>query len=306
VHHPVDDVPCPDEGVFCTEDRCVAGVCQHAPSDLRCDSGECVVRACRPDDKHADHAGCVLVHGPNRHDGAPCTDDGFTCTNDVCTGGVCLHVPVDMDCVSDNQCSEAMCAPGQPGRDARGCVMGHPRDEGQECVDDVDPCTTDVCRAGTCAHEPIPDATECSSVQPAFQRALALGNLADELGAEATSLAPADALASALAHLARVESDLDAAARALAGTPDAPSRITPALAAGPAVVSTMSPEERARIAFTTVLRTPRQVSSFLQALAQARSRNAISAPSARHLRRHGRVLLRSTRVLRAQLRVLQR
>src|SRR5438132_1831757 len=36
VHHPLDATPCPDDGVFCTADRCVAGVCPHPPSDPPC------------------------------------------------------------------------------------------------------------------------------------------------------------------------------------------------------------------------------------------------------------------------------
>src|SRR5262249_55802923 len=99
VHVPLDGVPCTDDGVFCTIDRCVAGVCEHAPLDLRCDTGACVVRACVPAHPRADRDGCVLLRGQRKTNGTPCTDDGFTCTDDVCMSGVCLHVPVDDRCV---------------------------------------------------------------------------------------------------------------------------------------------------------------------------------------------------------------
>jgi hypothetical protein len=303
LHRPLDDAPCPDDGIFCTDDRCVAGACQHLPFDLRCDRGECVILACQPGAPRADHHGCVLVKGKKKSDGAPCTDDGFSCTHDACMRGLCLHMPVDDRCVPRGLCTAATCVPSRPDRDASGCAVGPPRSEGEECAEDADVCTRDVCRAGGCAHEGEPDRAACAPVQGAFQQTIALGTLAGEIGAE---LARTEwpIVDDVLARLAAIEAQLEAAARALDGQPAA--LVAPALASVPAAVSTISAQERARIAFTTVLRTPRQVSSFLQVLAQARTRQAIGRPVAKHLRRRGRVLLRSTRMLRAELRVLQR
>jgi len=82
--------------------------------------------------------------------------------------------------------------------------------------------------------------------------------------------------------------------------------MSPAVAAFPADVSTMSATDRAHIAFTTVLHTPRQVSAFLQAVSQARAIQALDAQTARHLRRRGRMLRHSVRTLRTELRLLQR
>ncbi|HJQ84802.1 MAG TPA: hypothetical protein VKA21_12040, partial [Candidatus Binatia bacterium] len=130
VHHPQNGVPCPDEGVFCTEDHCVAGQCIHVPSDLRCDNGACTMRACRPRHPHADRIGCVQSRGRHAVDGTPCTEDGLACTDDACRNGICLHVPVAARCVPPGVCAAAECAPGRADRDGAGCATGPPRGEG--------------------------------------------------------------------------------------------------------------------------------------------------------------------------------
>lgn len=298
-HRPLDGPPCAADGIFCTDDHCVAGVCLHVPTDGRCDDGQCVVRVCDPQNPYANHAGCVLVKGRNKADGTPCTDDGFACTDDECMSGACLHMPVDQRCVPHDLCTAAACAPGDDGHDPDGCIVGPPRHEGDECADDADACTLDVCHAGGCTHVPDPNTSACAPVENVFQRTLALATLAEEIRAE---LPDGAALATALARLTIAENDLDAAARVLAGKP----LMAPSVAAAPAEASSMTATERAHIAFTTVLRTPQAVSAFLQAVAQARVAQEVERPLARHLRRRGRVLLRSTRMLRAQLRVLQR
>jgi len=301
-HRPAPDgTSCAEDGVFCTDDHCVAGTCQHVPSDGRCDDGSCVVRACAPLDPHANRAGCVLVHGLSKADRTPCTSDGVACTDDECMRGACMHMPVASRCVPHDACSAAACAPGAAGHDPDGCVVGAPRNEGDECAEDANACTVDVCRAGGCMHEPAVDDAACAPVEDAFQRTLALGTLAGEMRAELPDAATT-ALATARARLESVESDLGAAAQALAGKPV----MGPSVAAVPATVSAIPAAERARIAFTTVLRTPREISSFLQAVAQARAAQTIERPAARHLRRRGRMLFRSTRALRAEFRVLAR
>src|SRR3989442_381479 len=80
-------------------------------------------------------------------------DDGFSCTDDVCTAGGCQHVPIDSRCVPPDACTAAVCAPALPGHGAAGCIAGAPRAKGEACAQDGDACTTDVCRRGTCAHE---------------------------------------------------------------------------------------------------------------------------------------------------------
>ncbi|HLY39188.1 MAG TPA: hypothetical protein VKU61_14180 [Candidatus Binatia bacterium] len=301
-HHPAaDGTACTPDSVFCTDDHCVAGVCAHVPSDARCDDGACVMRRCDPLDPDANRAGCVLVHGLDKADGTPCTSDGFGCTDDRCMNGACMHIPDDGVCVPPGVCTAAACAPGVVGHDDQGCIAGAPRNEGQACARDGNVCTNDVCRAGGCAHEPITDNAQCAPVQNAFERTIALGTVADEMRAELPPPA-SNAVAAASAHLAVVAAALDVAADALQGHPT----MSPAVTAFPADVSTMSATDRAHIAFTTILHTPREVSAFLQALSQARTAQALDAPTARHLRRQGRVLRRSVRTLRTELRLLER
>src|SRR2546428_1856084 len=116
-------------------------------------------------------------------------DDGFSCTDDVCTAGGCQHVPIDSRCVPPDACTAAVCAPALPGHDAAGCIAGAPRAEGEACAEDGDACTTDVCRGGTCAHEPAVDTTGCAPVQEPFRQTLALGELTQGLEADVAAAA---------------------------------------------------------------------------------------------------------------------
>ena len=294
------NVPCADEGVFCTVDVCIGGVCQHAPADFRCDLGECVVRGCRPTDPDKDSRGCVLLSG-RQPEGQPCTEDGFTCTDDVCLDGSCLHVPVDSRCEQVDACRASACIPQQPDRDAAGCAAGPPRAEGEQCSEDSDPCTLDVCRTGACAHETTVDVDACFPLQEVFRRAIALGNLTREL-TEVLAAASPERFAASLAELTRIQTDLDAASAVLAGRD--PLELAP-LVEGGSTIGETPPSERVRTAFTMVLRTPGRVSAFLESLAEARSRAALGAQSARRVRRRGRLLLRNTRALRHDLRRLR-
>jgi hypothetical protein len=38
--------------------------------------------------------GCVSKPNPSWKDGLPCPDDGKVCTDDVCKGAQCAHVPI--------------------------------------------------------------------------------------------------------------------------------------------------------------------------------------------------------------------
>src|SRR5204863_9773241 len=108
-------------------------------------------------------------------------DDGFSCTDDVCTAGGCQHVPIDSRCVPPDACTAAVCAPALPGHDAAGCIAGAPRAEGEACAEDGDACTIDVCSGGICAHEPAVDTSGCAPVQEPFRQTLALGELTQGL-----------------------------------------------------------------------------------------------------------------------------
>jgi hypothetical protein len=92
-----------------------------------------------------------------------------------------------------------------------------------------------------------------------------------------------------------------AAARALAGRDAA----APGVRAAAAYAETAA-QLRTRTAFTHVLRTPRQVRAFLQIVSEARARAEIGRETGRTLRRRGRLLLRGTKTLKADLQRLQR
>ncbi len=155
-----------DDGNPCTADLCQLGGCVHTPLvGAPCDDGN----ACTVGD-HCDAGQCVGVP-------ITCPDDGFTCTDDVCIDGGCVHVPVDSRCVRAGECSDAMCAPERPDHDGAGCVGGAARSEGQECSEDGDACTVDQCHGGECAHQAVVDPRSCVAVRDVYRQALALASL---------------------------------------------------------------------------------------------------------------------------------
>jgi hypothetical protein len=272
--------------------------------DGRCDSGRCVVGACRPGDPSADREGCVTSAV---EEGEPCTDDGFACTEDVCSGGSCLHVPIDARCGPSDGCSGAVCAPDRRTRDPHGCAVGARPAEGGTCAEDGDPCSDDRCRDARCLHEPVPGADACAPVGGAFRRATGLGTLARSLRENVREALTADAGASTTttdaldARLADVAGSLGAAVEALAGRDPALGAAT----ADPAPFGETTAQRRARIAFAHVLRTPRDVRAFLAVLAAPGARAQLGEETGRGIRRRARVLFRGTRRLKAELRRLQ-
>jgi len=279
-----------DDGDPCTADACdlVTG-CYHTPlSGPGCDT------AALPPDPD-DGKTCTLI---DLDPTGGCTDDGLACTDELCTVVGCLHVPVDSRCVSPGQCAVAACRPASPDHDAAGCVAGPPRLEGEPCADDADTCTVDVCRAGECVHDAVVPATTCQPVQEPFRQTLALADLADSLVADAQT-APPDTATALVAQLDVIHDQLEAAARALAGETTPATQIV-SLVRRRAIVTDLSSRTRARVAFRMLLRTPREITSFLQLVAEARTQLATSVT--RNLRRNGRRLLRGTNSLRRHLR----
>jgi hypothetical protein len=88
-----DGLPCADDGVECTADRCVGGECRHVARDEACGGEEeCRVMTCAPARDDADQRGCAptAVSEP----GTECAEDDEPCTDDVCRSGVCAHEEV--------------------------------------------------------------------------------------------------------------------------------------------------------------------------------------------------------------------
>ena len=291
-----------DDRLACTDDSCAAGTCRHLPIDVRCDTGLCVFGTCRPGDPGADQRGCLETPV---NEGETCTDDGFSCTDDVCTSGRCLHVPMDSRCVPADDCTAAVCAPVRAGHDAAGCSPGPSRADGQECAEDGDPCTNDLCLGGRCTHEPVPSQTTCEPVGDAFRWTLALQGLARGLSADIAQYPDGTGMTSRtrelmLARLQAIEGDFDGAARVLAGKDDGVTGATSHRAS-----PTETPAQ-ARARLTSALLNGMDHDLRLLVRTVPTGNNA---PLARifyaDVRRRARLLLRGTKTLRTELKRLR-
>ncbi|MEK6799458.1 MAG: hypothetical protein AABZ12_10865 [Planctomycetota bacterium] len=91
--------------------------------------------------------------------GNACADDGNTCTNDVCTSGVCTHPgkAAGTACGSsaNNDCTKPDTCNG-----SGACLPNHLAN-GTECLTDNNPCTGDTCSNGICTHPTKPAGTAC-------------------------------------------------------------------------------------------------------------------------------------------------
>ncbi|MBI4716985.1 MAG: hypothetical protein HY763_04215 [Planctomycetes bacterium] len=95
-------------------------------------------------------------------------DDGDACTNDGCVYGVCNHWPDLARCDDRNRCTDDLCVGGECSHvpNTATCFDDDPCTvtdvcSGGTCVgtprdcDDLDPCTIDGCSAGACTHTPL-------------------------------------------------------------------------------------------------------------------------------------------------------
>jgi hypothetical protein len=148
--------PC-DDTFACTIDECdeVNG-CSNTPNDNFCDDGnECTECFCDPQDVEADADGCVCIPVAGQ---PACTDDGFSCTDDVCIDGVCTHIPDDPACDDGNECTDCICDTSDSAADSAGCVCTAVADL-SPCIDDGIGCTDDICIGGACSN--VPDNSAC-------------------------------------------------------------------------------------------------------------------------------------------------
>ena len=300
------DTPCKDDELACTTDLCQGGVCAHAPVDALCDQGECVLGVCTPGATGADKRGCVATPVA---EGEQCTDDGFSCTDDTCSSGACLHVPIASRCVPPDDCTSAVCEPGQPTADAAGCIPGPVLEEGQECAEDGEPCTNDLCRTGLCAHDAVPDTVTCEPVTRSFRQALALEGLARRLMATVgdafapnTSGPAVVTQGNMVARLTPVTEALEHVSRILSGKdpvpPDDGGRIRG--------VPKTSAQLRAEAAISQLRKKPGEVRAFLRLAGAAKRKRQVPRESAKTLRAEGRLVLERMRKLSKELRRLRR
>ena len=247
----------------CTTDTCVQGMCSHTAVDpgQSCDDGD----PCTIED-HCTNGTCT---------GTPLDcNDGASCTDDSCDGGTCVHDPNNDRCTGSNECAQATCQPG-PGADAQGCVIDTSSFENTTCTDDMNPCTTDVCHAGTCNHDPVADQSGCSPVVPSYNRALDLRPVV-QVG----------------------ELALDAGNPQVAG-------IARPVRGIPLDMTTIG-QERGRVALLWAAAAPAHVVDFLTALSAGRRHGDLTAGAASELRRNGRILLAGTKALKRDVKNLQR
>lgn len=112
----------------CGERTCVGTECvsffAEAGELCRAAANECDL----PESCTGDSLACPTDR--KKTNGAPCTDDGNVCTNDICQNGVCVHTP-----------------------------------NTAQCADDGDVCTADVCAQGECTHPTKPDGAACPDGQ---------------------------------------------------------------------------------------------------------------------------------------------
>lgn len=124
-----------DDGLFCSGvEECLGGVCVssrnaacRAPSDCAAASCEesgaaCVfsAEACTGGLVCSIDRGCVTEPACDR-DGDPRCDDGRACTDDVCVGGRCAHLPIDARCPNNGACGVGVCL-GDAISDPSGCA----------------------------------------------------------------------------------------------------------------------------------------------------------------------------------------
>ena len=166
-----------DDGIDCTDDSCVNGICSNTPNDTNCaDDGlfcngpevcdavlDCVsagdpCEAGELCDESTDSCGQCLVN-------ADC-DDGVACTDDACVLGFCSNTVNDSNCPDDGlfctgieSCDPVLdcvssgtpCQPGEICNDlidqCLECEVGADCDDGVACTDNT-------CVNGTCVYVP--------------------------------------------------------------------------------------------------------------------------------------------------------
>lgn len=289
-----DEIVCNDD-VPCTRDQCVGGSCRFEPRSERCDDGTCSIGECRPEAAGADLRGCVAVPVL---EGDACTDDGWSCTEDVCRAGTCVHAGVDERCTPSDTCGTAVCFPGFPTADTAGCAPGTPMPDGGACAGDDDPCTDDQCARGACAHPNVPDRRTCEPVVPAYRRATALRGAAAAL----TGVLAASATDGGVA--ARTRELLDARLAAIAGDLD----VVVGILGGqrPVNGSGSVAQRRARTSLPLAGGLVSRARSMVTLVKTGRRAGAVSPAAAGTLSAPARALLAGAKALKRDLRRIQR
>ena len=150
---------CSDDGLSCTTDSCQAGVCSH-----KLKSGYCKLNgACYYQNEINPQNACqyckpaVATAWSHRPDGAKCTEDGLSCTDDVCKAGACVNLPKAGHCLIGGSCFAS--GKTSPTAECRRCdpklstSAWSNKPTGSSCSPDKLGCTNDVCQGGACSHK---------------------------------------------------------------------------------------------------------------------------------------------------------
>ena len=156
----VDGTACGADGLGCTADVCKAGVCTHPLKAGHClINGSCFYKGelsalqdCRVCEPSTSSTAWSKVA-----DGTSCTDDGVTCTADVCKAGACAHTLAAGFCKISNTCYKSGAT--SPTSECQGCVPAQSttawskKPNGASCTADALSCTSDTCQSGACTHK---------------------------------------------------------------------------------------------------------------------------------------------------------
>ncbi len=154
-----DGSKCTDDGLACTDDLCTSGNCKNFVKTGNClintncytggtvnPSSEC--QTCDPKTS--------TTAWSNKTDGAACTADSLSCTEDACKAGKCNHALKANSCMISGACYAS--GAKQPNKDCRGCNPATSTSawsvlpDGAACGSDLYSCTNDVCTSGACTH----------------------------------------------------------------------------------------------------------------------------------------------------------
>ncbi len=153
-----DGTVCTDDGLGCTDDTCQTGVCSH-PTQAAGFVCRASTDECDPQET-CDGVATACPGDAFTADGAVCTDDGEGCTDDICQTGVCSH-PLELSgfvCrASTDECDPQETCDGI----ATACPADLFTPDLTACTADASACTADECSAGVCVHPDLTPAGDC-------------------------------------------------------------------------------------------------------------------------------------------------
>lgn len=174
-HTPLTGTACEATGP-CSSGQCDDGACVQTPVadgtacglGKACTGGQCTDVACTPACGACEACDATSGTCTPKANGLPCADDGNPCTTDACSSGLCSHAPMSdgvscgagMACLA-GACQSSTCDP--PCDECQACSVSLTCEPTNgACTDDGDPCTTDTCSGGACAHPDAPNGTPCA------------------------------------------------------------------------------------------------------------------------------------------------